>query len=159
MDPLSIAAAAAGLFNLCTKILGYIYKVGEMRTVGDILKILAGEIELVSAVLDSIDKSFRGPLLKATASDSHKEHEAEHWESVTRSLNGCREVLQSLNAIIETINSPKRGILHLPKRMLTWKIKLREIALLREQVACHREKMKFSLIFIVAYFTLTPMSS
>jgi len=155
MDPLSIAAAAAGLVYLCTQVSSSIYTfISKTRATETAIRTLAVEVDSLAQVLGSIEEGFKDPLLAAAAIESQTGHEGQHWRNVRRSLDDCKCTLEQLNDILESFRK-QGGFLRRAKKQISLSLKAENISLLKQQVSSYRQTMQLSLHLITVCLPLS----
>jgi hypothetical protein len=149
-DPLTIATASVHLVGACGRVSGYIYTfIKKTQTVDTAVRILDLEINSLSQVLGSIATSFSDSLVANEFLESQTGHEGQYWRAVKKSMDDCTITLASLEEILEKVGKSEAGnFLQRSNKQLKLSMNLREIDLLKQQVAAYRQTMELALQMI-----------
>jgi hypothetical protein len=151
MDPISIITASAA--RLCATTSGYIFAfVTNTRNVDTSITTLGIEIHSLSQVLGSINESFKDSSLANSALSSQTGHEAQHWHNVERSMDDCKNTLESLVRVLENVRSRgSGGFLARARSQISLGMSSVEITSLKQQIAAYHQMMQLSLQLITVY--------
>jgi len=153
-EPISIAVTAATLVATCAKCTAYIWNLtNQVRMVDTTITTLGVEITSLSQVLENIRMSFNDPNIKEKVLAPQTGHELEHWKSVQRSMNDCRETLEKMQGIFEGLGATRTrfGIALKPKKLIKLNMKDQDIMLLKQQITAYRQTMQLSFQLITVY--------
>jgi hypothetical protein len=149
MDPISIAAASAGMVISCGKITRCIYTfLGKAQNVDTTIQALAIEVDALSRVLGSVSSNFYDPSLSVITFRSQTGHEAEYWQNVMRSIDDCKETLAILEQIASTLDKSGSGFFLRIKKQIKMDLKSGEIESLRQKISAYRQALSLSLQLI-----------
>jgi hypothetical protein len=173
MDPLSIAAGAAGLVGTCVKVLLHsltlrmvavsartnclqisasLYTfIDDTRNVDSNITGLCDEILGLSRVLDAISKSWsQSPLIALAQADP----DGNLWISVKTSIDECKRTLEKLDRELNNVQKDSlfgKGFMRRPTKQLKLNMKMKDIHLYRQQVQSYSGGMQSALQMINVY--------
>lgn len=141
MDPLSIAASAANLMQLCSMIVDGLKVVCDASSVNFAVRSLRDEIGTLGTILGHVNKSFNAfnddPLRMRA--------EPDYVEDVRGLLLKCTETLEALAQIIKTLTGQKGFAANLMRQIRLNK-STGNIAILRASLHCYTQMLQVSIM-------------
>lgn len=148
-DPLSIAASAVTLVQLCTSVATSIYNFArETKHIEESVGALGEEIEGLRKILVGIARTFSNPIIATNLEEGIGK---EHFLHVKVSLEDCKNTLERLNRIVRQVDAIDGSFWRLVKKRLKMYTKSEEIRLLQRRVEFIRQTMNISLQMITWY--------
>lgn len=149
MDPLSIAASAAGLATACVKISGVLYTwIDETIEIDSTVSQLCEEIAALSRVLESISKAYtQAPSIVISGMDP----DGRLWITVRASLDDLQGTLDKLNQLLREVQKSSlfgRGFLRRPAKQIKYSFKVKDITIYRERIKSYNSAMTSTLQMI-----------
>lgn len=161
MDPISIAAAAAGLTTGCAVIINTIHTwVNETVEVDENVSELCGEVTTLSRVLESVSNAAtQVPRMVVTEIDP----ENTLWASVRNTLDDIRHTIEKLNQLLvdvqKTTNVFSLGFLRKPTKQLRLSLRSRDITTYNDRIKSYNTAMTSALQMINVCVTLWSCST
>lgn len=156
MDPISIAAAAAGLTTGCAVIINTIHTwVNETVDVDENVSELCGEVTTLSRVLESVSNAAtQVPRMVVTEIDP----ENSLWASVRNTLDDISHTIEKLNQLLVDVQKTTPvfglGFLRKPKKQLRLSLRSRDIATYKDRIQSYNTAMTSALQMINVCVTL-----
>jgi hypothetical protein len=152
MDPLSIAAASAGLAVTCVKITGVLYTwIDDARNVDATVSGFCEEILALSRTLEALSAAWKqNPSIEAAqaAGDGHL------WRSVKMTLDDCKATLGKLDKKLDEVrgsNSLGMRIFGRVNRQIRLSLRAADVAVYRQRVQYYSGAMQLALQMISVY--------
>lgn len=150
MDPLSIAASAAGLATGCTKIVATLYTwIDDTISVDENVAGLSDEIRALGRVLDSVSSasaSAPGPVLAEIDPDGSL------WAVVKATLSDINNTLRKLNQLLSEVENNSRvfsrSFLRKPTKQIKFGFRSKEIATYKNRAQSYNAAMTSALQMI-----------
>jgi len=150
MDPLSIAAGAAGLAGFAIQASNLIYQyVSDVKSADSTLSLLYSEVKALQSGLENVDSTFRSREVvryyKSAAND--RLQSAQLLSNVRPLLTDCESTLAKLNDVLGSIegSGSKRGIFRKPVQAFKLNSKSDDINLIRHQIRSYSGAMQMTL--------------
>lgn len=148
-DPLSIAASAVTLVQLCTYVAKSTYKFAqETKHIEESVGVLGEEIEALKKILVGIAQTFSNPII---ATNLESGVGKQHFLHVKMSLEDCKSTLERLDQIVQQVDAIDGRFFRLVKKRLKMYSKSEEIRSLQKRVEFIRKTMNISLQMITWY--------
>ncbi|KAM5459934.1 hypothetical protein McanCB49686_000970 [Microsporum canis] len=105
MDPLSIAAGAVGITDVCWRIVKYLKDIpAAVAGVQKEIDNLITEVESLQTIVRSVDEAFEGSFVKSSSESPLRAANLENlWRDCKKSLEGCQNIATELERIIKEI--------------------------------------------------------
>lgn len=146
MDPLSIAAAAAGLATLCVQCSTSLYHFYESTQKVDAnVTGFYDEVDSLARVLDALSTTFKHPRTLAVINSAHQQYDGKLWTNVGELLERCRRSMETLRGILQRLNRDTGGILKKPIKQLRLRLQSDDITSLRGKIQSHNIMMQITL--------------
>jgi hypothetical protein len=161
MDPVSIAAGAAGLAVSCGTIVktlyGWIY---DTVGVDENISSLCDEVTTLSCVLESISNtSVQVPGAVITEIDP----ENGLWGSLRTTLDDVKGTFKKLNQLLAELEKSSsllsRGFLRRPSKQITFSLRLKEITTYKDRIKSYNTAMTSALQMINVYVTFNVIQA
>ena len=148
-DPFSIIVGAAGLADVCIRLTKFLRQAKDgFQKIDRDLEDLSNEITALRTVNDLIKRSFELDL----AGSSHPADSqviANVWDTTRTTLEGCQDIVGSLNALLTTVLA-SGGSQHVRlknlRKYLKQQSKEDEFTALRQKLKTHYGALQISLI-------------
>ena len=150
MDPLSIAASAAGLATGCTKIVGTLYTwIDDTVAVDENVAGLCDEVAALGRVLNSISNaSISAPRVVIVEIDPDEGL----WIAVKTTLDDINSTLSKLSQLLAEVQKGSgvfsRGFLRKPTKQIKFSMRSKDIAVYRDRVKSYSTAMTSALQMI-----------
>ena len=146
MDPILIVKSTKDLIVLCFKVSEFL---NNAKTVEVTFRLLSTEVRNLSDVLgylgDALDSESPAP----KAVYLRTEHDQEYWRLVSRSMEDCRETLESLRKTVEgAYRGEGSGLLRRPRMQLALDMQSGEIQEFRQRITAFTNTMQIALQLI-----------
>lgn len=150
MDPLSIAASAAGLATGCTRIVATLYTwIDDTISVDENVAGLSDEIKALGRVLDSISSASAlapRPVLAEIDPDGNL------WAVVTATLGDISNTLGKLSQLLGEVEKSSRvfsrGFLRKPTKQIRFGLRSKEFVTCKDRVQSYNTAMTSALQMI-----------
>jgi hypothetical protein len=147
MDPLSIAASAAGLATGCTKIVATLYSwIDDTIAVDENVAGLCDEIKALGRVLESISSASTSaprPVMAEIDPDGSL------WAVVKATLGDINNTLAKLSQLLNEVQKSSgvfsRGFLRKPTKQIKFGFRSKEIATYKDRVQSYNTAMTSAL--------------
>lgn len=153
MDPLSIAAGAAGLATGCFTIASTIYTwIDDAADVDENVTSLCEEVTALSRVLESVSNAAaqapRGVVAEIDPDDSL-------WASVRDTMGDIKSTLDKINHLLAEVQKSgglfSRGFLKKPTKLIRLNLRLKDINQYRDRIKSYNNAMTSALQMINVY--------
>ena len=136
MDPLSIAASAAGLATGCTKIVKVLYTwVDDTIDVDENVTALCEEVAALARFLESLSKASATPPRVVIAEIDPDES---LWITVKATLGDIKTTVDKLSHLLADVQNSSsifsKGFLRKPSKQIKLSFRLKDIALYRDRI-------------------------
>ncbi|KAK3381886.1 hypothetical protein B0H63DRAFT_376962, partial [Podospora didyma] len=162
MDPLSIAAGAAGLTTGCATIVRTIYTlIDDTVDVDENVSGLCDEVAALSRVLESVSQaSISAPRVVIAEVDPDESL----WITVKATLGDIKTTLDKLNQLLAEIQKAStsvfsRGFLRKPTKQLRFSMRLKDITIHRDRIKSYNTAMTSALQMINVCLMIQSNSS
>ncbi len=150
MDPLSIAASAAGLATGCTKVVATLYTwIDDTIAVDVNVASLCDEIKALGRVLESISSASTSaprPVMAEIDPDGSL------WAAVKATLGDINNTLAKVNQLLDEVRNSSgvfsRGFLRKPTKQIKFGLRSKEIATYKDRVQSYNTAMTSALQMI-----------
>jgi chromosome segregation ATPase len=163
MDPLSIAAATAGLARFAYGLSGALLSgIQAARHVDATLQAFHGEVSALANVLNLVELAFKDSKLKHldTRSREIDGYTSQVLDSLKKLLKDCDDTLSKLKEIIENASKDyKKSIFRRTVSALKLDFKSAEILHIRHQIQTYTSTMQMTLILSNISITLSQKQS
>lgn len=152
MDPLSIAAASAGLAVTCVKITGILYAwIDDMRNVDAAIRGFCEETLALSRILEAVSSAWKqNPSIAAAQAAG----DGRLWQSVKMTLDDCKATLARLDKKLDDIRGSKSlgmRIFGRASRQIRLSLRAADIAVYRQRILYYSGAMQLALQMINVY--------
>jgi hypothetical protein len=153
MDPLSIAAGAAGLASGCGAIIETIYTwIDDTVDVDENVAGLYEEVSALARVLNSVSNaSISAPRVVIAEIDPDESL----WITVKATLGDIRSTLDKLNQLVADVQKSSgvfsRGFLRKPTKQLKFSMRLKDITMYKDRIKSYNTAMTGALQMINVY--------
>ncbi|TVY62683.1 Heat shock 70 kDa protein 12B [Fusarium oxysporum f. sp. cubense] len=161
MDPVSIAAGAAGLAVSCATIVKTIYCwIDDTVDIDDNVSSLCDEITTLSRVLDSISNaSVQVPVAVIAEIDPDNGL----WGSLRTTLDDVKATFKKLNQLLAELEKSSsfvsRGFLRRPNKQITFSLRSKEITTYKDRIKSYNTAMTSALQMINVCLLIQSNSS
>ena len=136
---------AIKLVSLCKDIYDLAKKV---QNIDQVIVVLGVEVNSLSIILNTFASEFSHCSVAKFAKNLQTGYEAEHWINVAVMMDGCRQTLETLGAILHEVKGPGDQFLRRARIAYRLDDKLREIALQQRQITAYRDAIQLSIQLI-----------
>lgn len=160
MDPLSIAASAAGLASGCAGIIGILYTwIDDTIDVDENVSGLVEEVTALSRVLESVSNASTKARKVVVA---EIDPGGNLWISVRDTLGDISSTLEKLKVLLADVQKSStsvfsRGFLRKPTKQIKFSLRLKDINNFKERIKSYNTAMTSALQMINVY--VTPLAT
>ncbi len=150
-DPFSIIAGAASLADVCIRLTKFLKQAKDgFQKIDNDLEDLSNDITALRSVSDLIKRSFEVDLAGVT-NPSEDEIVDDQWHTTQKTLAGCQDIVERLNALIATVSGtggPKHAKFNNLRKYLKQQSKEEDFNALRQKLKTHYNALQISLVAV-----------
>jgi len=156
MDPLSIAAGAAGLATGCAKIATTLYTfIDDTLEVDENVAGIYEEVRALGRILDSVSNaSLSAPRVVVAEIDPDESL----WITVKATLGDIKNTLDKLDQLVAKVQSSSgvfsRGFLRKPTKQIKFAMRLKDITIYKDRIKSYNTAMTSALQMINVYVAI-----